>query len=89
MSELFPLPPGQIDRRLAKFSPSLFDQGFYRPLSFYGNNPVKLPAAAQAPPASKTVIATFCEQCGSEAELIPPALFQCKRPSCRRLWAAK
>ncbi len=56
----------------------------YRPLRF---PPMR---AIQAPtPRPRTALTTvFCE-CGSEASAIPPSLFQCKRPSCRRLWAAK
>ncbi len=51
----------------------------------------RIPPAMQAPAPKPRVTAptVFCESCGSEAERIPPNLWQCRRPSCRKLWAAK
>ncbi len=45
-----------------------------------------IPAAACAPPPAPAVKVVFCE-CGSQADVIPPGICQCRR--CRRQWRPK
>ncbi len=60
----------------------------YRPVDFAPAR--QIPLSAQAPPAKpRTVQPTLFCQCGSEADLVPGGIIQCRRPSCRKQWVQK